>query len=201
MGEVCGGNTLLWSVPLFPLAHELDPGVDPAPVCLGSVWGPVHPAQHQSTKKQGWGLGGKSCSQGPRGHRRSGRPGGTLPPRLPFTLPTEVSSRPPPPAAEAEQSPGVTGFKGCRGEPRWPSHAFRGRRLGRPFSPYQLSPPGPAPPATPTLRSILLLVWPPSPTRTWASPIPERPAPRPRPRWWWSPHSAMSAVREPRMLK
>ena len=43
---VAGTHTSVVS-PAVSTGHELDRGVDPALVCLSSVRGPVHPAQHQ----------------------------------------------------------------------------------------------------------------------------------------------------------
>lgn len=194
-------HTLLWSVPLFPLATSSTLGW----TLLPSVWvlsgDPSTPPSTKSHQEARLGTGWeKDCSQGPRGHRRSGRPGGTLPPRLPFTLPTEVSSKPPPPRGRGRKSPGGDRLRGVAGNRGGRSHAFLGQRLGRPFSPYQLPPPRPRPARHPNARSILLLVWPQPPTRTWASSIlnAQRPG---TPTLVVVSTSAMSAVREPGMLK
>lgn len=60
--------------------------------------------------------------------------------------------------------------------------------------------PNPCPSATPATLSVLLLVWPQPPTRTWASSIlnAQRPG---TPTLVVVSTSAMSAVREPGMLK
>lgn len=73
-----------------------------SPLCLGSVYrDPSHPAQHQVHQEARLGTGWERLLPGSPKDTVSGRPGGTLPPRLPFTLPTEVSKPPPHPAAEA----------------------------------------------------------------------------------------------------
>lgn len=122
-GHTVGGwvwqeHTLLWSVPLFPQAMCSTLGWTLLPSALSSVRGPAQRAQHQvpPRSKAGKWVGRGLLPEFPRTQAstqgRSGRPGGTLPPRLPFTSPTEVSSKPPPPHSRGRKSPGVTEAQG-----------------------------------------------------------------------------------------